>query len=237
MARYGIIPSVSTRPRIYSYADAGEAVLVRYLVDQKFRTKTVRQIVENLRREYGQWPLAAAPLKHDGRLAVIEKDGKVYFDAADSQEQRVIAETLLDLKAVRNALENGGWIAYQKPRKHIQVDPNRLSGQPVIRDRRVSTETVADLAKRPEGRALLREDYELTDEQMREAVEYEADVDLPPPERRIIIDATFPWRIAVELAARGFSQATSPHQMGDQTIKDPSLLKLIHESRARHLRQ
>lgn len=176
-ARYGIIPSVSKRPRIYSYADAGEAVLVRYLVDQKFPTKKIRQIVENLRREYGLWPLATAPLKHDGRLAVIEKDGKVYIDAADSGEQRVIAKTLLDLKAVRVALENGGWVAYEKPRKHIQVDPERLSGQPVIRDRRVSTETVADLARRPEGLALLREDYELTDEEIREAVEYEADVD------------------------------------------------------------
>jgi uncharacterized protein (DUF433 family) len=176
-ARYGIIPSVSKRPRVYSYADAGEAVLVRYLLDQGFPTRKIRQIVENLRREYGQWPLATAPLKHDGRLAVIEKDGKVYFDAADNHEQGVIAKTLLDLKAVRVALENGGWVAYQNPRRHIQVDPDRLSGQPVIRDRRVSTETVADLAQRPEGRELLRKDYELTEDEIREAVEYEADVD------------------------------------------------------------
>jgi uncharacterized protein (DUF433 family) len=176
-ARYGIIPSVSKRPRVYSYADAGEAVLVRYLVDQKFATKKIRQIVENLRREYGPWPLATAPLKHDGRLAVIEKEGKVYIDAADTGEQRVIAKTLLDLKAVRVALENGGWVAYEKPRKHIQVDPERLSGQPVVRDRRVPTEVVAELAKRPDGLALLRKDYELSDEEIDEAVEYEADVD------------------------------------------------------------
>jgi hypothetical protein len=56
---------------------------------------------------------------------------------------------------------------------------------------------------------------------------------LPPPlpdRRRIIIDATFPWRIADELAARGYEDVTSPHQLGDQTIKDPPLLKLIHET-------
>jgi hypothetical protein len=35
---------------------------------------------------------------------------------------------------------------------------------------------VADLAKRPEGRALLRDDFELTDEEINEAVAYEADV-------------------------------------------------------------
>lgn len=176
-ARYGIIPSVSKRPRVYSYADAGEAVLVRYLIEQRFATRKIRQIVENLRREYGQWPLATAPLKHDGRLAVIEKDGEVYIDAADSGEQRVIAKTLLDLKAVRAALENGGWVAYEKPRRHIQVDPERLSGQPALRGRRVSTETVADLARRPEGRELLRADFELSEDEIREATEYEADVD------------------------------------------------------------
>ena len=50
-----------------------------------------------------------------------------------------------------------------------------------------------------------------------------------PPSHKLIVDATFPWRIAVELAARGYD-ATSPHQLGDQSIKDPALLRLIHDS-------
>jgi hypothetical protein len=50
-----------------------------------------------------------------------------------------------------------------------------------------------------------------------------------PPSRKLIVDATFPWRIALELAARGYD-ATSPHQLGDQTIKDPPLLQLIHDA-------
>ena len=62
-SRYGIIPRISSRPKIYSYADAGEAVLVRYLLDQKISTKHIREIVENLREKYGQWPLA--PLRLD----------------------------------------------------------------------------------------------------------------------------------------------------------------------------
>lgn len=53
---------------------------------------------------------------------------------------------------------------------------------------------------------------------------------MTPPDRRLIIDATFPWRIAPELAARGYIDATSPHQLGDQTIKDPALLKLVHDT-------
>jgi uncharacterized protein (DUF433 family) len=176
-ARYGIIPSVSRRPRVYSYADAGEAVLVRYLVDQMLPTRKIRAIVENLRDQYGAWPLSSAPLKHDGSLAVIDEGDGILIDAADSGDQHVIAKTLLDLKAVRTALANGGWVAYRHPREHIEVDPERLSGQPAVRGRRVSTALVADLAQRPEGLELLREDYELTDDEIREAVEYEGDVE------------------------------------------------------------
>ena len=50
------------------------------------------------------------------------------------------------------------------------------------------------------------------------------------PERRLIVDATFPWRIAEELVARGYRDATSPYELGDAKIKDPPLLKLIHDS-------
>ena len=69
------------------------------------------------------------------------------------------------------------WVAYRHPRTHVEVDPDRLSGQPVVRDRRVSTAVVADLAQRPEGRALLKDDYELTDAEIEDAVDYEADVE------------------------------------------------------------
>jgi uncharacterized protein (DUF433 family)/DNA-binding transcriptional MerR regulator len=176
-ARYGIIPSVSPKkPRLYSYADAGEAVLARYLIEQGRKPKEIRQMVERLREEYGEWPLATAPLEHEGRLIVTREEGRVLIDAVDHPGHHVAAGTFVDLKQVRHALERGGWVAIRRPREHIQVDPERLSGQPVVRGRRVSTETVADLAQRPEGRALLVEDYGLTDEEITEAVEYESDV-------------------------------------------------------------
>lgn len=122
-------------------------MLVRYLVEQSFRTSTVREIVENLRKTYGQWPLATAPLKHDGRLAVIQEGNEVFIDAADGGDQRVIAKTLIELRAVRSALENGGWVSYRHPRKHIEVDPDRLSGQPVIKNRRVPTSALRNLRR------------------------------------------------------------------------------------------
>jgi uncharacterized protein (DUF433 family) len=176
-ARYGIIPSVSRKPRVYSYADAGEAVLVRYLIEQKLRPSEVRRIVENLRERSGAWPLATAPLEHDGRLVVIHEGDKVYFDAADHAEQKVVAGTLLNLKAVREALAQGGWVTLQHPRSFIEVDPDRLSGRPTIRGRRLATDVVAELAERPEGRTLLRDEYDLSDEEIDDAIGYESDIE------------------------------------------------------------
>ena len=176
-ARYGIIPSVSRKPRIYSYADAGEAVLARYLIEQGRKPREIRQMVERLREHSGQWPLATVPLEHEGKLIVVRQGDDVLIDAVDHPGHHVAAATFVDLKEVRAALERGGWVAIKHPRQHIEVDPERLSGQPVIRNRRVSTETVADLAQRPEGLALLKDDYDLTDDEISEAVGYERDVD------------------------------------------------------------
>jgi uncharacterized protein (DUF433 family) len=174
-SRYGIIPRVSARPKVYSYADAGEAVLVRYLLDQEIPTKQIRQIVENLREEYGQWPLAAAPLEHAGPFLVVREGDQIYFSALNT-EQKVMGGTLIDLQTVRDALRRGGWVAYKHPRKHIEVDPDLHSGQPVVRGRRLPTEVVAEVAREKDGLRILREDYELTEDEINDALAYEDDV-------------------------------------------------------------
>jgi uncharacterized protein (DUF433 family)/DNA-binding transcriptional MerR regulator len=174
-SRYGIIPRVSTKPKVYSYADAGEAVLVRYLLDQEIPTKQIREIVENLRKEYGQWPLAAAPLEHAGPFVVVREGDNIYFSALDA-EQRVIAGTLIDLHGVREALRHGGWAAYKHPREHIEVDPDLHSGQPVVRGSRLPTETVAEIAREHDGWRILREDYGLSEAEIQDALGYEDDV-------------------------------------------------------------
>lgn len=48
-ARYGIVPSISEKPKIYSYADVGEAILAHFLVDLGWKPKRVRELVERLR--------------------------------------------------------------------------------------------------------------------------------------------------------------------------------------------
>lgn len=175
-ARYGIIPRVSRRPSVYSYADAGEAVIARYLIEQGAKPKKIREMVERLREEYGEWPLARAPLEHEGGLVVMHEGGNVLVDVSEHPDHQVEEGTFLSLTEVRSALERGGWVAFTKPRHHIQVDPDRLSGRPTIRDRRVPTAMVAELAERTEGRGLLRTEFGLTDEEIEDAVEYEADV-------------------------------------------------------------
>ena len=176
-SRYGIIPRISSKPKIYSYADAGEAVLVRYLLDQKLLTKHIREIVENLREEYGQWPLASAPLEHDGAFVVIREGENIFFSALKS-EHKVIGGTLIDLKEVRKVLRNGGWAVHEKPREHVEVDPDLHSGQPVVRGRRIPTETVAEIARENDGRRVLAEDYGLTEDVIEDVLGYEHDVEL-----------------------------------------------------------
>jgi uncharacterized protein (DUF433 family)/DNA-binding transcriptional MerR regulator len=175
-ARYGIVPSISTRPKIYSYADVGEAILAHYLIDLGWRPKRVRELVERLRDRFGPWPLASAPLEHDGKLIVLREGDELYIDAIDHVEHAVIGKTLLDLKLVRDALANGGWTAIDNPRDHVQVDPDMHSGQPVIRGHRIPTTDVAEIAGEPNGRKVLRDDYGLTEAEIDDALAYENDV-------------------------------------------------------------
>lgn len=105
----------------------------------------------------------------------MREGDKIYFSALNA-EQKVIAGTLIDLQAVRDALSQGGWAAYKHPREHIEVDPNLHSGQPVVRGRRLPTETVAEIAAEKDGRRILREDYGLSEAEIRDALAYEDDV-------------------------------------------------------------
>ncbi len=175
-ARYGIVSRVSRRPNVYSYADVGEAVIAHYLIDQGVKPKKIREMVERLRKRFGEWPLARAPLEHEGGLVVIREGDKVLVDVVNYPDHLVEEGTFLSLTDVCEALERGGWVALWNPRAHIQVDPNRLSGRPTIRGRRIPTAMVAELAERDEERTLLRREFGLTEEEIDDAAAYENDV-------------------------------------------------------------
>lgn len=174
-AKYGIIPSSGEGERVYSYADAAEAVLTHYLIEQGLKPRDVRKIVGNLRDEWGQWPLAVAPIEHEGKLVVVRRDGDVVVDVVHHAEQEVILGTV-NLREVRDALKRGGWVALKTPRKHIEVDPERLSGRPTVRGRRLSTEMVAGIAQRADGRNVLEAEFGLSEDEIDDVVGYEKDV-------------------------------------------------------------
>jgi uncharacterized protein (DUF433 family) len=179
-ARHGIIrPSRSRRPNAYSYADAGEAIVAHYLVEQGKKPGEVRQAVEKLREQYGEWPLATAPLAHDGAMLLRWDAHENRWISVDIPDHEVLEETLLNLKDVAEALGRGGWASLQTRREYVEVDPERHSGAPVVRGRRIPTALVAAIASEKNGRKILREDYELSKAEIDDAVGYEADVARP----------------------------------------------------------
>lgn len=176
-ARMGIIQhSISSRPNIYSYADVGEAILAHYLAEQGKKPGEIKELVEHLRDEYGPWPLGVAPLEHDGPLCAMWDDEHGVHVSADIPGHELINETLLNLKEIREALSRGGWVSLKTPRDHIEVDPERHSGEPVVKGRRLSTQRVAALADEPKGRKTLHEDFNLSDAEIDDAVGYERDL-------------------------------------------------------------
>jgi uncharacterized protein (DUF433 family) len=171
----GVFPATGRVPGTFSYADAAESILAHYLIDVGLRPGEVAKLVENLRERYGNWPLSNAPLEHEGRLVVVREDGDVYLDVLHHLDQRVI-EATLDLRKVRDALAHGGWVALKNRREAIEVDPEKLSGLPTVRGRRLTTLIVADVAAEPDGLETLRTEYGLSRQEIDETVAYESDV-------------------------------------------------------------
>jgi uncharacterized protein (DUF433 family) len=176
-AREGIIlPSVSRHPNIYSYADAGEALVAHYLVDKGKSPAEVAKAVHKLREQYGDWPLATAPLAHDGGMLLEWDTRNECWVSVDLPDHEVLKETLIDLTVIRESLGRGGWVAIKKSREHIEVDPERHSGAPVVRGHRIPTSLVAGIASGKNGRKTLSEDYGLSKAEIDDAVGYEAEL-------------------------------------------------------------
>ena len=81
---------------------------------------------------------------------------------------------LWSLRAITGWLRRGGWALREHPEiENVEVDPDRLSGRPTIRDRRVPAEKVAHLAETKDGRITLRADYQLSARQIEDAVRWD----------------------------------------------------------------
>jgi uncharacterized protein (DUF433 family)/DNA-binding transcriptional MerR regulator len=174
-ARRGYIrSSVSdAAPRIYSYQDAGEAMAVHELKRRHVGLAQIKSAIEELRERFGDWPLSSAPLvvpSAGGAIAEMVDD-----DIAVTVSRRRRGQALLDLndlEAIRTQLHRGGWATREHPDlRHIQVDPDLLSGRPTIRGHRIAAEDVAATALRG-GRDQLRRDFALTTAEIDDAVRW-----------------------------------------------------------------
>lgn|SRR6185295_3521546 len=164
----------TTIPRVYSFQDTAEAMVVHELIDAKVPYKEIRQAIEGLRERFGEdWPLTAAQdkLRTYGtkkRRRVLFRDEDAAYDLGNRGWQQMDAR---DLKTVSDLLKRGGWPARKlKDLRYVEVNPDRLSGTPTIKGRRVAAKAVAELADSGKtGIQILRDEYELGDSQINDA--------------------------------------------------------------------
>lgn len=163
-------------PLVYSYQDVAEAMAVHELILRGTPLRRIKRAIELLRDEYGDWPLTQAPVviaelrgrggESSAALLLERQRGLTDLDRDPLQGVLEIGE----LRRIVSELRRGGWAVRRLPNlRHVEVDPDRLSGRPTIRGTRVPAELVAKLSSTAEGRKTLRSDYGVTDRQIQDA--------------------------------------------------------------------
>lgn len=171
-ARRGYIRSSvsSNAPRVYSFQDVAEAMVVHDLLERGVVHRDIRQAIKRL-HEYGDWPLTDAPLgtiQGTGRARVVVTKPEGTYDIGGHGWQQVVEPD--NLETIRAQLRRGGWAVRTVPDlQHIEVDPERLSGRPSIRGRRIAAQDVAELAAEPNGIVELKEGYDLSEAEIADA--------------------------------------------------------------------
>jgi uncharacterized protein (DUF433 family)/DNA-binding transcriptional MerR regulator len=180
-ARHGYIRSSQSTgsPRIYSFQDVAEAMAVHELLRRGVRHDEIRRAIENLREQYGDWPLTEAPLgvttyTHGRKRETLLLGYETTHYEVGRGHGRQLVLSVHDLQYINVLLRRGGWAIRELPDvEHIQVDPDRLSGRPTIRNRRLPVGKVAELAKSGfSGLRILRADYELERPEIVDAVRW-----------------------------------------------------------------
>lgn len=179
-ANYGYIQASQSSdgyPKLYSFQDAAEAILVHELLVKNVPTEVLRPTILSLREKQGDWPLQRSQLETVANddvpiAALLVKDGDLRLELGEHGWQ-VVEETTVNTERVVADLRRGGWAVRDLPNlQHVNVDPDYLSGRPTITGRRVPVSLVAELADEDDGPTILREDYDLSDEQIEDAVNW-----------------------------------------------------------------
>src|SRR5206468_104593 len=141
------------------------------LLDRGVTHRDIKMAIWTLEDQYGDWPLTEAPLatvSGRGRSHVILHERDADYDVGRRGWQQVLEPEHLD--EIRRQLRRGGWAVRRLPDlEHIEVDPDRLSGRPTIRGRRIAAQDVAEIASGPDGVEILTDDYGLDDAEIADA--------------------------------------------------------------------
>lgn len=179
-ARRGYIRSSwsNETPRIYSYQDVAEAIVVHELEVRRIAPRIIGETVGVLREMLGtDWPLQDTELfvpgghpKSSGRLRTVAvKSDEGYFEDV-VRHHPVLGQ--IDLIGIKRDLARGGWAARSLPDlRHIEVNPDRLSGRPTIRGRRVAAAEVAQIALSGDRKAL-KDGFALSSAEIQDAVRW-----------------------------------------------------------------
>ncbi|MCW2982199.1 MAG: hypothetical protein JWO14_3926 [Solirubrobacterales bacterium] len=174
-ARYGYIrssqSSPSVLPRVYSFQDIAEAMIVHELLDHDVSHEEIKAAIHTLRSGEGwDWPLLDADLGAASGAVVVKRAGR-HYEVGQHPWQDFVERG--NLRRIAVDLNRGGWAVRSIPDlQHIEVDPEVLSGTPTIRGHRVSVEKVALLAETEGGLRTLADDYELSGPEIRDAVRW-----------------------------------------------------------------
>ena len=184
-ARRGYIRSSwsDESPRVYSFQDVAEAIMVHGLLDRGARHASIKRTIENLRTKYGDWPLSMAELwtldkveRGSGRTPIVLREQDLLLDIGQGTGGQLVMPSAGDLSRVQGLLRRGGWAIFVVPEvESIEVDPDRLSGRPTIKGTRVAADRVAEIASEAGGLRVLTRDYGLAKRQIEDAIKwYEA---------------------------------------------------------------
>ncbi|GLW09915.1 hypothetical protein Misp01_50440 [Microtetraspora sp. NBRC 13810] len=168
------------------YATWGEFVETRLL--SEFRTEGVpiinmRPAIRTLRAETGsRYPLAhsANLITTVGRELVKRVQDEVNLDKAlqlvviRNGQYMLTTPAEIYVNAVQFNEEGDAVRMYPDPElREIVIDPLRAFGEPVVRDRSVPTEVIAEQVRAGDSEEMIADLYELSPEQVRAAVLFE----------------------------------------------------------------
>jgi uncharacterized protein (DUF433 family) len=179
-ARYGLIRPTIFRGRPanrYAFFDVAEAIVVHWLRVEGFGYPAIHEAIGAARERHPEWPLVQGrlgiarhtvdPGRDRGVIVQRAREGE-YVEIGRAGQQVVLRPALLDF--AQDMLRAGGWIAHANGLDRIEVDPTRLGGAPTLRGSRWPVERVARIAADAEGHAILVQEYELDEHDVRQAV-------------------------------------------------------------------